>query len=91
VTTSQIIACAISWTAAIVAVTALVKLRRAASELRAERRTFSTPDGGGEVTVTAPMTDAEYEEFRARWLATYGNNQGAHPVVELRPSGQEQP
>jgi hypothetical protein len=37
------------------------------------------------------MTDTEYEEFRARWLAAYGNNQGAHPVVELRPTSEEQP
>jgi hypothetical protein len=91
VTTSQIIACAITWTAVATACWEHGRARKATRQLRAERRTFSTPDGGGEVTVTAPMTDAEYEEFRARWLETYGNNQGAHPVVELRPSGQEQP
>jgi hypothetical protein len=37
------------------------------------------------------MSDAEYEEFAARWLAAYGNNRGAHPVVELRPTSEEQP
>jgi HAMP domain-containing protein len=92
VTTSQILACAIAWTAAIVAVTALVRIRRTARDLRrAHDRTFSVDNGGGEVTVTAPMTDAEYEKFAARWLAAHGNNQGAHPVVELRPTGEEQP
>jgi hypothetical protein len=92
VTASQIIACAIGWTAALVAITALVHIRRIARDLRRARdRTFSVGNGGGEVTVTAPMSDAEYEKFKARWLAEYGNNQGAHPVVELRPTDGEQP
>jgi hypothetical protein len=91
VTTSQIIACAIGWTAALVAVTALVRIRRTARDLRRARdRTFSVGNGGGEVTVTAPMSDAEYEEFAARWLAAYGNNRGAHPVEEVRPVDDEQ-
>jgi hypothetical protein len=91
VTAGQILACAIAWTAAIVAITALVRIRHTAWDLRrAHDRTFLVGNGGGEVTVTAPMTDTEYEEFRARWLAAYGNNQGAHPVVELRPVDDEQ-
>lgn len=40
---------------------------------------------------TATVTEAEYEELKARWLTTYGNNQGAHPVTELRPTDEEQP
>ncbi|MFB7440218.1 hypothetical protein ACFC01_17975 [Streptomyces mirabilis] len=39
---------------------------------------------------TATVTEAEYEELKARWLATYGNNQGAHPVTVLRPTSEEQ-
>ncbi|MGW1497549.1 hypothetical protein ACWCQW_02975 [Streptomyces mirabilis] len=39
---------------------------------------------------TATLTEADVEELKARWLATYGNNQGAHPVTELRPTGEEQ-
>jgi hypothetical protein len=39
----------------------------------------------------ATLTEADVEELKARWLATYGNNQGAHPVTELRPTGEEQP
>jgi uncharacterized protein YbjT (DUF2867 family) len=86
VTTSQLIASAITWAAAIAAVVAAALSWRAQQQardflvaVRAERRTFTTP-GGGEVTVTAPMSDAEYEEFRTRWQATYGKP-GA--VVEL--------
>lgn len=48
-----------------------------------QQRTFPVP-AGGEITVTAPMTDAEYEEFRARWRKTYGNPGAAHPVTEQR-------
>jgi hypothetical protein len=40
---------------------------------------------------TATLTEADVEELKARWLATYGNNQGAHPVTALRPTGEEQP
>ncbi|MDX3759311.1 hypothetical protein [Streptomyces sp. AK02-04a] len=97
-TTSQLVASVITWIAAIAAVIAAALSWRAQQQardiliaVRAERRTFTTPGGGGEVTVTAPMTDAEYEKFAARWLATYGNNHGAHPVEELRPTGEEQP
>lgn len=91
-TTSQIIASAITWTAAIAAVIAAALSWRAQQQtrdtllaVRAERRTFTTPGGGGEVTVTAPMSDAEYEELKARWLKTYGKPGTAHPVVELDP------
>jgi hypothetical protein len=91
VTAGQILACAIAWTAAIVAITALVRIRHTARDLRrVHDRTFSVGNGGGEVTVTAPMSDAEYEELKARWLAAYGNNHGAHPVTALRPTGEEQ-
>lgn len=62
------------------------RLRRRSEQQRA----FSIP-GGGEITVTAPMTDAEYEAFRARWLHEYGRSQSAHPAVQLRPTGKEQP
>lgn len=76
-TTSQLIASAITWAAAIAAVVAAALSWRAQQQardflvaVRAERRTFTTP-GGGEVTVTAPMSDADYQEFRAAWLAKY--------------------
>jgi hypothetical protein len=92
-TTSQIIACAISWTAAIAAVIAAALSSRAQQQtrdtlgaIRAERRTFTTPDGGGEITVTAPMSDAEYEAFKARWQETYGKP-GA--VVEVSNKEEE--
>jgi hypothetical protein len=92
VTTSQIIACAIAWTAATVAITALVRIRHTARDLRCARdRTFSVGNGGGVITFDRRMSDAEYEELKGRWLAAYGNNHGAHPVTELRPTGEEQP
>ncbi len=85
-TAGQIIASVITWVAAIAAVIAAAlswraqrQARNALLAVRAERRTFTTP-GGGEVTVTAPMSDAAYEELKARWRETYGKP-GA--VVEL--------
>lgn len=76
--TSQIIACAITWTAAVAAVIAAALSWRAQQDarnvliaVRAERRTFAIP-GGGEVTVTAPMSDADYEAFKAVWLEQHG-------------------
>ncbi|MFE2965534.1 hypothetical protein ACFXKC_18010 [Streptomyces sp. NPDC059340] len=39
---------------------------------------------------TAALSEADVEELKARWLETYGNNQGAHPTVELRPTDKEQ-
>ena len=89
-TASQMIACAIAWTAAVAAVIATALSWRAQQQtrasllaVRAERRTFTTPDGGGEVTVTAPMSDAEYEALKARWLETFGKPGAAHPVTLL--------
>ena len=91
-TAGQILACAIAWTAAIVAITALVRIRHTAWDLRrAHDRTFLVGNGGGEVTVTAPGIPHTRRPSWARWLAAYGNNQGAHPVVELRPASEEQP
>jgi hypothetical protein len=88
---NQIIACAIAWTAAIVAVTALVRIRHTARDLqRAHDRTFTVANGGGVITFDRRMSDAEYEELKARWLAAYGNNQSAHPVVESHPVDDEQ-
>ncbi|MFK0018228.1 hypothetical protein [Streptomyces sp. NPDC090798] len=90
-TTGQILACAIAWTAALVAITALVRIRHTARDLqRARDRTFAVANRGGVITFDRRMSDAEYEELKARWLAAYGNNQGAHPVVELRPVDDEQ-
>lgn len=91
-TTSQIIASAITWTAAIAAVIAAALSWRAQQQardtllaIRAERRTFTTP-GGGEITVTAPMSDAEYEAFRARWHAAYGKpGAGVELLNEEKP------
>lgn len=88
--TSQLIASVITWIAAIAAVIAAALSWRAQQQardilgaVRAERRTFTTPGGGGEVTVTAPMSDAQYEAFRARWLETYGKPGTMHPVDVL--------
>jgi len=39
---------------------------------------------------TAKLSEADVEEIKTRWLETYGNNQGAHPVEELR-DGEAQP
>lgn len=85
-TTSQIIACAIGWTAAGVACWALISLRRTARELRAQRRTF--PANGGEITVTAPMSDADYEAFKARWLERHDKPDTVnHEPTEEPPRG----
>lgn len=91
-TTSQIIASAIDWTAAIAAVIAAALAWRAQQQgrdalaaIRAARRTFPIP-GGGEITVTAPMSDAEYAAFRARWHATYGK-----PGAIVEAPSKEQP
>jgi hypothetical protein len=85
---SQIIACAISWTAAIVAVLGTALSLRAQQQaqaallaVRAERRTFST--GGSVITFDTHMSDAEVEAFKARWLEACGKPGGAHPVAEL--------
>lgn len=77
-TTSQIIACAISWTAAPAAAIAATLALRAQQQaqaaliaVRTERRTFSTPDGGV-FTFDRRMSDAEVAAFKARWQETYG-------------------
>jgi hypothetical protein len=88
VTTGLIIACAIGWTAAIVAITALVLARRARRE--APRWRVEYLNGHGMLTSRKPLTEAEVEEIRARWVRMHGNNQGAHPVTELRPVDDEQ-
>jgi hypothetical protein len=66
VTTSQIIACAIGWTAAIVAITALVSVRRA------RRQPVRWETDGGMVTFDRKLTDSEVEEFKTRWLERHG-------------------
>lgn len=89
-TTSQFIACAFAWFAAIAAIVGAVLSFRAQQQaravlfaVRAQRRTF--PWKGGEITVTAPMSEAEYEAFRARWHEEYGQP-GA--IVELSGEGE---
>lgn len=87
--TVQIIACTLAVIAAGVAVWGAVDGRRTVLRLRAERRTFPVRGLGGEVTVTAPMSEAEYEEIRARWQKLHGNNHTAHHVTELRPADEQ--
>lgn len=84
-TTSQIIACTIASTAAVIAVWALVSLRRTARQIRAERRTLPWRDGV--ITFSGRMSDADYEAFKARWQATHKPG-CAHPV---EPIDEEQP
>lgn len=79
-TTSQILACAIAWTAAIVAVIAYVLARR-----RSRPESVAWTIDGGEITFDQALTERQVEEFKARWVKTYGNNQAAHRVEELRP------
>jgi hypothetical protein len=69
--TFQIIATALACIAAGIAVWGAVDGRRTVLRLRAERRTFAIP-GGGEVTVTAPMSEAEYEALKPSWLKAHG-------------------
>lgn len=65
--TFEIIAAVVACIAAAGAVWGAIDGRRTVLRLRAERRTFPIP-GGGEVTVTAPMSKADYEAFKAAWL-----------------------
>lgn len=81
-TASQIIACAIAWTAAIVAITGLVLVCRARGR-RAVCPEFTVNDGW--VTVTESMSETEYEALKARWLKEHGSPHAAHRVKELRP------
>lgn len=82
-TTSQIIACVIAWIAAAVAVWALISIHRAGRSIRARERTFPICDGGGMVTFDRRMSDAEVEEFKARWRDTYGKPGTAHSVTSV--------
>lgn len=52
-------------------------------------RTFEVGNGGGKVTVTAPMPDTDYETLKARWQAAYGIPGIAHPVTEVHPTSEE--
>ena len=77
-TAGQIIACAIALAAAIVAITVLVRRR-------ARPRHVEWTVDGDMLSFDRPLTDQQVEEFKARWQKTYGNNQTAHHVEELRP------
>lgn len=83
-TVSQLAAC-LAVLAAVVAVWGAVEAYRAR---RAAERTF--PWKGGEVTVTAPMSEAEYEALKTRWLKEHGNPHAAHHVTELKPHPTEE-
>lgn len=43
------------------------------------------------LTSDKPLSGAEAEELKARWLAEHGNNQAAHHVTPLQARGEEQP
>lgn len=82
-TTVQIIALPITCAAAILAVLGAVLSWRAGKRARrAAERTF--PWRGSEITVTAPMSNADYEALKEKWQREHGNNQAAHRVKELR-------
>lgn len=51
---------------------------------RAHNRTF--PVHGGEVTITAYITEAEYEAIKACWQALYGRAGNAHEVQSHDPA-----
>lgn len=74
-TVSQIIACAIAWTAAIVAITAHVAIRY---HLR-------MPLYGGTLTTVEPLTEEEFAALAARLEREYGKYRDgrAMPVVEI--------
>lgn len=81
-TVIRIASCAFALAAAVVAVSSVISTRRALRstqralrEIQARRRTFPWKDG--EVTITAPMTEADYEAFKARWQAVYGRTVAA--------------
>ncbi|MET7437010.1 hypothetical protein ACFYQQ_01095 [Streptomyces sp. NPDC005496] len=73
-TTLHLVAYAITWAAAIASMTGAALAWRAQQQARntliacrVERRTFSIPSGG-EVTVTAPMSQSDYEALKAHFL-----------------------
>lgn len=87
-TTSQLIASAITWIASIAAVIAAALSWRAHQQtrdilaaVREERRTFNLP-GGGMLTFNRRMSDADVEAFKAMWQRTYKPD-AAHPVDVL--------
>lgn len=82
-TTSQIIACAISVTAAIVSITALVLTVRARREpVRWDRQPVRWGIDDCVITFDRKLTAEEFEEFRAEWLRRYGSVKPGTP-----PSG----
>lgn len=74
-TASQILACAIGWTVAIVAITALVLTRRSREERVRYRVEYS--DGHGMLTTQKPLTEAELKAFEAQWRRRYGRTNAA--------------
>jgi hypothetical protein len=42
------------------------------------------------LTIPEPLTEAEYEAIKARWLAEHGNNQAPHRVTRLRSADEEE-
>lgn len=70
-TTSQIIACAVSAAAAIMSIAALIGTRRQAAHNRRERE-LPVYESDGVITFPHRMSDAEVEEFKARWQAAHG-------------------
>lgn len=93
-TTSQLIASAITWAASIAAVIAAALSWRAQQQtrdilaaVREERRTFNLP-GGGVLTFNRRMSDADVEAFKALWRRKYQPDT-AHPVDVLEE--QEHP
>lgn len=86
----EIVAYTLAAVAVAVLVTALVAVGRAfRTDRRARRqqraRTF--PVASGEVTITAPMSEAEYEALKTWWLKEHGSPHAAHHVTELKPHG----
>lgn len=84
-TASQIIACAIAWTAAIVAITALVATRRARKNTA---RPLCLCRHKPDTIITRPqqLTEAEYEALAARLEREYSKFRDgrAVPVAELK-------
>lgn len=85
-TAGQIIACAIAWTAAAVALWSLLGVHRAGRRLRLRQRTF--PVGGGVVTFPTRMSEAEVEAFKARWQEAHGKPGTAHQVTDVSEEQQ---
>lgn len=86
-TAIRIVSCAFALAAVVVAVCSVISTRRALRstqralrEIQARQRSF--PRDGGEVTVTAPMTEADYEAFKARWQAVCGRAVAACPAYQ---------